>query len=204
MFRNRTPVALLLSVIAFIVFYGMGCGEFNSPVGNDSAVTVTPTLPSLDGLAVLYREAGGEPVLAGGGHGDDNENGNGHGGGGGNSNFASEQIDSHGGHVKLDDIKVDVPKDAVSAGETITVSISLPDPSVFVWELQPHDYTFGEKATIKIDLNNADLTGVNPTDIAFYTWDEGTGTWVEEGGHYNDNHIWIDVDHFSYWALASD
>jgi len=194
MFRNKAPIGLLLFLIICVVFYVLGCGEYESPLSSETlSKNESGQIPSTAGLNILERPADGGYDLSGGGDGDLTE-----------ELYTEKRIDSQGGSLKLEYVKVTIPAGAVNG--QITASITIPDPSIFLWEMGPDNYTFNSDVTIKIELDSAELDGIDPEDIQFYTYNEEDGEWELVGGAYNSNqnHIWVCTNHFSYWALASD
>ncbi len=202
MLKNKAPLGMLLVIFLGIVIY-VGCGEFGGPLDNTPSFDnpTAPSLPSLDGISVLARSGEGGYVLSGG---HDGESG-GHNGSGG-AMYAEMELDSKGGKLKLGDITVDFPRDAVQGDTTITASITITDPSLYFWALAPENYTFSKDITISVKLDNAALDGIDPSSIQFYTWDETNEDWEVVGGSYDfdENDMEVETDHFSYWALASD
>jgi hypothetical protein len=210
MLRNKTPLFLILLIVVGILVYAVGCGNHEIPLSSDlSYENPASSLPPLDGLNYLTRPLdGGYDLLGGNNKGNGNDKGSNDWGTG--FLYSEADIDSYGGTLSLEFVKVEVPEGAVRKNRTITVSVLIPDPSVFVWVLGPENYTFHNEVTIKADLRDMDLGGLDPNSIKFYTFEDGQGQnlgqWVKVGGTYNSNghFVWITTNHFSYWALASD
>jgi hypothetical protein len=189
MLRNKTPLALLVLVLMVATVYLMGCGDFDSPLTNGSSsnnITFTE-MPPLDGVTIISRaeHGGGYDLL-------------------GDPIWDSVILGTSGGKLELEDIMVYVPEKAVSSN--FELSIYIPEPSLYVFELGPDGYNFSRDVTITVSLEEADLKMINPQDLVIVTYDEKKGEWNSEGGTYDarNNTISVQARHFSYWALAGD
>ncbi len=193
MLRNKKLIVTLTSVLIIAAIYLMGCGDFQNSMGGNPSGPATVNLPPLDEVNLLTRARYGDGY-------------NLFPDGDGGSYHTSEIITSDGGEISLEDIEIEFKKDAIGKDEEIEVTIDIPDPSIYLFDLGPDGMEFKQKVDIRVYLNNANFNGIDPNDLVYIWWDEGKGEWVEEGGNYKekDNYIEIKTKHFSYWALASD
>lgn len=191
MFKNKTPIVLLFTIILGVMLYVMGCGDYRNPLAGGSSYdqNVSGGTPPLLGISVLERgnEKGNFSLMDGG------------------PLYGEKWMDHKGGKLKLEEWEVKVEKDAI-LGPEILVSIQVPDPSVYFFELGPEGYQFEKDVEVTIKLNGFDVEDAE--SIHFYTY-EGEipdGEWVQVETEYDARREKISVytSHFSYWALASD
>ncbi len=170
MLRNKAPLAMLVAIVLCVSFY-VGCGEYDAPLSTASVDTQW-TFPG--DLTILSRSgSSGDPELS---PRDDCADGC----------ETSDYVDSKGGKVNLDFVTVDIPKDAIPTQDgEVEVSISIADPSVYMFDLGPEGYQFDEPVTITVKMNHQDLNGVDASSLQFYYFDDGAGQWEEVGGTYD-------------------
>ncbi len=113
-------------------------------------------------------------------------------------------IASEGGSVTLHDVDLYFPPGAL---ETDTlISVNIPDLAVFSNDFGTHGLEFNVPVRVTMSYRDANLSGINESNIAMAWFNEGSGNWdvVECKLDTANKTVTAYVNHFSAYALISD
>lgn len=109
-----------------------------------------------------------------------------------------------GGVVSLLDVSLQIPPLALDSNTRI--SIEIPDLDYYVYDFGPDGLQFNKPATMTISYKNANMNGVNESNIRLAWWDKDAGNWVDMPCvvDQTNNIVTGPVYHFSAYGLVSD
>ncbi|MFH2036126.1 MAG: hypothetical protein ABIJ45_06960 [Candidatus Zixiibacteriota bacterium] len=113
-------------------------------------------------------------------------------------------VASEGGRVSLYDVDLYFPPGALSTDTLI--SIDIPDLAVFANNFGTNGLQFNVPVRVVMNYRDADLTGINESNIAMAWFNTRTGNWdvIDCQLDTNNKTVTAFVNHFSAYALISD
>lgn len=126
------------------------------------------------------------------------------------SGCVSKVMDEKGGALKLCDYAMEVPPGALREKREMSITIIDNADNYYEFDLKPHRVDFGadgwfhRPVKITIDIDKADLAGIDLETLIVIWYDEAAGEWVETEGkvEVNKNKIVAYVWHFTQYSLA--
>jgi hypothetical protein len=126
------------------------------------------------------------------------------------SGCVSKVMDEKGGALKLCDYAMEVPPGALGEKREMSITIIDNADNYYEVDLKPHVVDFGadgwfyKPVKITINLDKADLAGIDLETLTVVWYDEVAGEWVETDGEVDvsKNKIVAYVWHFTQYSLA--
>ncbi|GEM_PF-2357698 len=127
------------------------------------------------------------------------------------SGSVSKIMDEKGGFLKLCDYAMEVPPGALKEEREMSITILDNADNYYEVDLKPHrrvdfgaDGWFHKQVKITINIDKADLDGIDLESLTVVWYDEALGEWVETDGEVEvkKNKIVAYVWHFTQYSIA--